>query len=402
MRIALFHNLPSGGAKRAVFEWTKRLGKEHTIDAYSLETANHTFCDIRPFVSQHKIFNHSVRRLFKSPFGRLNQLQRLRDLNDLEHLNREIAKQINAGRYDILFAHTCMYTFIPILLQYVEVPSVYYLHEPFGPGFVRPLERPYILKKRWRYLLDRIDPFISLYEHRLVALQKQSIHKTDLLLSNSQFTSDCIKNTFGADSVFCPIGVDVEIFYPLPNISRENFVLSVGELSPRKGFDFVIESLGRIPKEKRPSLKLACNVVQENELRFVRDLARRSNVDVEVLTKVGTDELRLLYNQARLCVYAPVKEPFGLVLLEAMACGTPVIGVRDGGIQESVIHGYTGLLIERDPEQFGNAIQTLMGNPQLAASYGCNGREHVTKNWIWEKSAAMLNTYFAERAGLAA
>ena len=93
-------------------------------------------------------------------------------------------------------------------------------------------------------------------------------------------------------------------------------------------------------------------------------------------------------------------EPFGLVPLEAMACSTPVIGVREGGIQESVIHEYNGLLVERDVRLFGDAIQYLLANPDLSSNYGRNGREHVMMNWTWEKSVSSLNSYFAKCASV--
>lgn len=398
MRIAIYHNLPSGGAKRAVFEWVHRLSTTHKIDVFSLSTADHTFCDIRPYVEQYKIYNFLPHRLFKSPLGRLNQFQRWYDLGDLQSLNHKIAVEINSGGYDVVFLHTCRYTFIPSIIHHIEIPSLYYLHEPFGPGFVRPIKRSYFPETRWRKLLDRIDPFIFLYQRRLVAIQKRSILKSSRLLSNSQFTSDCIKDSFGVDVAFCPIGVDVDSFQPLMNTPKEDFVLSVGEMSPRKGFDFIIKSLGRIHPGRRPSLKLACNMINEQELRFIEDLAKQNGIDLKVLTHVNTVDLKLLYNQARICVYSPIMEPFGLVPLEAMACGTPVVGVREGGVQESVVHEFTGLLVDRDPELFGAAIQKLMANPDLVDTYGRNAREYVAQNWTWERSVSTLEGHLEDCA----
>ena len=161
MRIALYHNLPSGGAKRAVYEWVRRLVAEHTIDVYSLTTADHAFCDIRPFASKHKVYEFSTRRLLQSPLGRLNQMERWQDLGDLNKLHQKIAKEINAGEYDVFFANPCSFTFVPAILQYIEIPSVYYLHEPFGPGMERIDDRTQLSGKDWRDTIDRFDPSLT-------------------------------------------------------------------------------------------------------------------------------------------------------------------------------------------------------------------------------------------------
>lgn len=399
MRIALFHNLPSGGGKRALFEWTRRLAKEHTIDVYSMTSADHDYCDIRPYVSQYNVFEFVSRPRFESPFGRLDQYQRWQDLGDLERLNRQIAGQINDGDYDVIFVNPCMYTFIPTLVQFTEITSVYYLHEPFGPSSYRHFDRPYIPKDDWRKLLDHFDPLIKLYRNRSDAMQKRSVTQVKKMLANSQYTRELVRSDYGVDSTYSPIGVDVNDFRPLPNVSRENFVVSVGEMSPRKGFNFIIESLGEIPMHQRPALKLACNMVKKSELQYIKELAEQKGVDLEILLNQNVDELRLLYNTARLCVYSPVKEPFGLVPLEAMACATPVVGVQEGGIPESVVHESTGLLVERDEKQFGAAIQLLLSNPKLTEIYGRNGRDYVIENWTWERSTGLLNSHLAEAAG---
>lgn len=391
MRIALYHNLPSGGAKRAVFEWVRRLASMHTIDVYTLTTADHSFCDIRPFVSKHKVFEFSSRKLFQSPFGRLNQMQRWRDLGDLDKLHQEIAKEINVGDYDIFFANTCAFTFVPAVLKYVDIPSVYYLHEPFGPGLERVDERFDPSHRNWRDTVDRYDPLFHLYWDRLHAIQRQSMQKTSKLLANSHFTAQCNQAVFGRESIFCPLGVDLNDFQPIPGSSREDFVLSVGEMSLRKGFDFIIESLAKIPVNERPPLKLACNSVRPRELDYINELAGRTHVDVQVLYKLDVEKLRDYYNRARLCVYTPVREPFGLVPLEAMACGTPVVGVREGGVVESIVHERTGLLVDRDSDRFAAALQSLLADPGLAETYGRNAREHVTQNWSWDHSVSLLD-----------
>lgn len=399
MRIALFHNTPSGGAKRAIYEWTRRLAANHQIDVYTLSSADHNFCDIRPFVQQHRVFDFKPRKFFGSPWGRLNQLQRWRDLGELTRIGQLIADQINKGDYDIVFAHTCLYTFIPTMLEFVSKPAVYYLHEPFGRKFTREIERPYLKRDKWRDTVNRFDPLIALYRRRLNTIQFQGSHRAKRLLANSDFTHEQIKRAFGLDAPVCYLGVDGQGFHPLPGVPRDNFVLSVGEFSPRKGFDFIVKSLGSIPPANRPGLRVVSNTVIPEERDYVERLAKQHGVKLEVLLHLKMDELKLEYNKAQLCVYAPVREPFGLVPLEAMACGTPIVGVREGGVQESIVHERTGLLVERDPARFGAAVQQLLSNPALAAAYGRNGREHVLHHWTWDRAVTRLEDHLISCAG---
>jgi glycosyltransferase involved in cell wall biosynthesis len=135
-------------------------------------------------------------------------------------------------------------------------------------------------------------------------------------------------------------------------------------------------------------------VVDTSERDYVQALSIQHKVTLQILTNLNAEELAVEYNKARLCVYAPVLEPFGLVPLEAMSCGTPVVGVREGGVQESIIDEHTGLLVERDPEKFAQAIQRLLSDPGLADEYGRNGREHVLKNWTWEQSVGSLENIY--------
>jgi glycosyltransferase involved in cell wall biosynthesis len=393
MRIAIYHDLPSGGAKRALFEWVRRLIERHEVDVFTSSTADHEFCDIRPFSRNYNVFEFSPRKLFGSPLGRLNQLQRWRDLNSLDRLSRDIAIEINNGAYDVLFAHPSIVTIAPLVLLYTTLPSVYYLHEPFGNKFVHNTRATNLLTPAWKGTLDHYDPLIKLYQNKLGMLRQQSVRKADLLLSNSEFTREHMRVAYGVDATICHVGVDIEVFYKMAGIKQEDFVFSVGELSPRKGFDFVIRSLGKIPSEHRPALKLACNSILPVEKEYIQGLAREQNVDLEILFNLNSDQLRLLYKRAKLCVYAPVMEPFGLVPLEAMACGSAVVGVREGGVMESVVHGYTGLLIERDIDKFGSAILDLLKNPILSAKLGEQGRRHVEENWTWDKSVGELEQH---------
>jgi glycosyltransferase involved in cell wall biosynthesis len=381
-----------------VLEWMRRLSDRHTIDVYSLSTANHDYCDLRPFADQTHVADFQPSPLFQSPLGRLNQFQRFRDLVRLQSLYRKMAAEIDAGGYDVVFANPCIYTFIPILQIYLRTPSLYYLHEHFGNRIQRVFERPYLKMNSARSWLDRVDPLIALYRKRMFSLQRCAVKCTRRLLANSEFTKEQFMSDFQGELPVVHYGVDSDTFRPISGVTRAAHVLSVGEMSPRKGFDFLIESLACLPIERRPTLRLACNSQIPEERAYIEHLAVQRGVQLEVLSNLDSEQLALEYNRAGVVVYSPVLEPFGLVPLEAMACAAPVVGVAEGGVKESVVEGVTGHLTPRDPRLFAEAVGEVLQDPEKARSWGQNGREQILKNWSWERSTVEIEQYLLEAA----
>jgi len=131
MRIALYHNLTSGGAKRTLSEAAKRLAQLYHVEVYSLTSANHRFADLRPHAAGYHVFDFSPFPQFGSPFGRLNQVGRIIDLLRLRIVGRKVAWKIDQGNYDVVLAHPCQLETRPSVLSYLQnVPAVYYCHEP--------------------------------------------------------------------------------------------------------------------------------------------------------------------------------------------------------------------------------------------------------------------------------
>lgn len=400
MKLAIYHNLPSGGAKRALFEWSKRLAQAHTIDVYSLSTADHIFMDIRPYVRLHWLANFVPHRLFPSPFRRFNQLQYWRNLEDLDRVGAKLGRIINDADYDVVFLNPCEYTYMPTLAHYLNTPSVYYLHEPFGPTFERVIDRPYLDRRGSRTHLRDLSLLRATYLRRLEIIRRRGIGHVQRLLANSEYTAEQMRIAYGVASTVCRLGVDTATFRPLTDVSKEYVVISVGAMMPRKGFDFLIKSLAHIPSVARPLLKIISNGAIPEETAYIQGLAAQLNVRLQILTNLDSDTLCLEYNKACLCVYAPVMEPFGLVPLEAMACGIPVVAVAEGGVRESVVHQHTGLLTSRDPALFAAAVQELLANPGRRNTYGIQARAHVLENWTWENSTTRLEQHLLQTAQL--
>src|SRR5262249_53984853 len=158
------------------------------------------------------------------------------------------------------------------------------------------------------------------------------------VLVNSKYMQDTTARIYNIRPLLSYLGVDTEIFRPLVGSARQNFVLSVGAIQPHKGFDFLIKSLARIPQHQRPSLRLVGNMQTASERRALEDLAAQQGVDLHIEVGISLETLVRRYNEAALVVYAPYREPFGFVPLEAMACAAPVVGVAEGGVLETVAH----------------------------------------------------------------
>jgi len=393
MKIAVFHDLPSGGAKRSVFETLRRLARRHRVDIYTLNTSDHDFCDLRPYVHNYNVFEFQPLPLFRSPLGRLNQLQRWRNLSRFNLLAHQIASKIDQGDYDLIYVHPSMWVQAPLVLAHLRTASVYYIHEPLRSAYEPEIYRPYS-NRGWRRKLDRLDPLIRLYRSRLIGLDRLNTHQASYILANSRFTAANIERIYGRSAQVTYLGVDNEIFRPLDSVAKENFVLSVGALHPLKGYDFLIEALGRIPISSRPPLRLIGNAEHERERSYLTALARQHNVELTIETMIDLRTLVYRYNQAALLLYAPVREPFGLVSLEAMACATPVVGVAEGGVCETVVDGVVGRLVDRDPDAFANAIVPLLENQRLRTEYGQQARRNVLEKWTWDASVARLEQYF--------
>lgn len=392
MNLAVYHNLPSGGGKRALHEMVRRLAAHHTLDVYTLSCAEHEFGDLRPHCCRHVVTPFQPLPLARRPFGRLNQGIRAIDLLRLRALQRGIAQEIDAGGYDVVFVHNCQFGQSPALLAALQTPSVYYCAEPPRLLHEPPEPRPYSSFSAARRLGNRFDPLPGLYRRTLDRLDRANVAAAGLVLVNSAYSRESLYRAYGIFARVGYLGVDADRFRPL-GLPKEEMVLSVGALNSKKGFDFLLHSLARLDADQRPRLVIVSNFADERERGYLEGLAARLGVAVEFRTLIPDDELVRLYNQARLTLYAPVMEPFGFVPLESMACGTPVVGVREGGVRESVVDGVTGLLTERDPAEFAAAVEALLRDPERRQRMGQQGRAHVLEHWTWERSVQGLESH---------
>lgn len=393
MRIAIYHNLPSGGAKRALREEMRRLALRHELDVFTLSSADQDFADVRPYAARHQVYPFKPSSLLSSPFGRANQIIRLFDLRRLRHLGQRVADDIRRGGYDVAFVHPCMVEIAPSVLSHLQPkPTVYFCQEPPRLIYEAMPDRPYSAASGHRAAFNRLDPLPRLYRSVLAQGDRTNTRAASRVLVNSEFAKAGIDPIYGIHAFVSYLGVDVDWARP-GGREREPFVLSVGSLTPLKGFDFLIRALAQLPADRRPRLIIASNFQNPPESAFLADLARESGVDLTLAGNVSDTELAGFYRRARVVAYAPIREPFGLVALEAMASATPIVAVAEGGIPETVIHENTGLLTRRSEGEFATALLRVYEDRELADRLGSAGRRHVLRSWTWDGAVATLEQH---------
>jgi glycosyltransferase involved in cell wall biosynthesis len=137
---------------------------------------------------------------------------------------------------------------------------------------------------------------------------------------------------------------------------------------------------------------------------FVEEMkafAASVGVQLEIRSRVSDEELVDTLNRAALMLYTPHLEPFGLAALEASACGTPVVGIAEAGLRETVINELNGLLTDPEPESIATAIEKLLNDPALAEKYGKQGVDYVNREWTVEGSIDRLEGHLIRTANAA-
>ncbi|MCK4352493.1 glycosyltransferase family 4 protein [candidate division WOR-3 bacterium] len=393
MKIAVIHNLPSGGAKVVLYWFVKILKNNHLIDEYCLSTSERKFYNLSEMVNKTYIFSYTQTKKFKTILWRFNFVLNFLDLFRLNRIYKEIAKKVDVEGYDVVLMTHDRFIQTPSCLRYLKTPTLYYCHEPFSK-FYRKHKKESIRKLT-------LPSFSQLYDKTLKWIDKSNIKFAQKILVNSKNTKENCKKAYGIESKVCYQGVNTDIFRPLNNvgtnsiraIEEENFVLSVGALDPVKGHDFIIRALGKIDKEIRPSLKIVYERTTEGYKEHLSKFAKKQDVRVHFLCRISSGELINLYNKAKFLICAQYNEPFGRTPLEAMACEIPVIAVNEGGFKETILHKKTGLLVKRDINELCNAINMLLCSPKKRKEYGKNGRKYILDNWTWESAAKKLETY---------
>lgn len=379
MRIAVFHNLPSGGALRTLYDKIRRLEERgNSVSIYTFDTSE------RSMLPPPQLTGEFVTR--RVGFRGLWRFQRYFDAT------RDIAKKINSSKTDWVFVDKCRFFGAPPLLQFLRKPNVFYCHEPLGLHEYSALSSQTsltseslvsgFLRLPWRKKLKKV---LNGFQYLTVKrVDQKSIRCAQKVMTSSCYAAQWVKRVYGIESLVTYQGVDTDWFSPGAGVKKENQVLSVGRMEQRKNHDFLVRVLARLSKSCRPQLTIVCDDIDEDYCSFVQKEANALGVEMKIYHRPAQNDLLMLYRQSRLVLCAAIREPFGLVPLEAMACGIPVIAMRDGGFPESIVDNETGFLLRADEEEWSKKIRECLNAPDRMNQIGETGRNHVLSKWTWD------------------
>jgi len=252
--------------------------------------------------------------------------------------------------------------------------------------------------ERTRYLSYVHSPARYLWTPRLdgrgggaLALPRRFLRAADVRLArhvhsyaaNSREVRDRIRRFWGRDAVVIHPPVDIDFFTGAPPEDQRqprDYLLGVGRWVPYKRFDLIIA----VAEAAGLPLVIAGSGPEEAHLRRC---AARARIPVTFEVRPDRTRLRRLYWGARALVY-PVHEDFGIIPVEAQACGTPVVGLRGGGLLDTVVDGETGLLTDdTDPRRYVALVRgaAALSAPRLtahAASFAVRAFEERLVSWI--------------------
>lgn len=303
------------------------------------------------------------------------------------------------AKYHYPLIHTNYWMSAWVGLEVQKTHNVQLVHTYHSLGYVKyqAVEPPAIAQTRLQ-----VEKEILEKAHRIVATSPQEEMDLRSLVS-----------PLGQIDII-PCGTDLNKFHTLPRAEArtklgfkptDEVVLYVGRFDQRKGIETLVRACALIKQNAGNESNLCLVIVggsdaektdgQERQRieQLVHELGLTENTTF--VGRVGHDRLPLYYTSADVCVIPSHYEPFGLVAIEAMACGTPVVASEVGGLKFTVVPEETGLLVPpQDTGAFAGAIARILGDEVWARKLRKRASERVQQNFSWTGVAAQLSDLY--------
>lgn len=346
-RIVVFHMLPSGGGIRVAGNFARGISAKHDLTVHSISGAS------RLPVEGIRTVYHNFSAWRKVP-GLLRPaapfILPLRLLL-FDSFCRDLAAELNPMA-DSFLVHNSMPIAAPPILNYLRKPTLYFCYE-----YPRHIYEKDLIQRTGSKTWDSLLIPLEILEKRM---DIRATLAADAVATLSSYMDRRISSIYGRTTEVIRPGVDTDFFCPDNSSGKGNFVLSVGALWPFKGHSEALYIVSGIPRHRRPELKIVADREFPGHLGELQRLAEGLSVKMSVHRGITDLGLRDLYRSARAVLCCQRREPYGLVPLEAMACGTPVIALSEGGFMDNIRNGVTGLLYSGETSQATSLLEGVL------------------------------------------
>jgi glycosyltransferase involved in cell wall biosynthesis len=399
MKIAIWHNLPSGGGRRALFDQVRGLvSAGHEVAVWCPPQADRSFLPLDGICLE-RVVPMARGLAVRGPLSWVRS--GLADRLGFEAHCRRCASEMEAEGFDVVLAHSCQFHRAMPIARYTSLPSALYQHEPFRwlyeamPRQRWEAEGDYAFWRSPSRVMAWLRSQMRMHPSRhQVRWEREDAQAFDRILVNSLFSRESVLRAYGLDARVCRLGVDATVFSPPPPGAVRRDVVGLGAFVPEKGVETVIRAIGRI-RVDRPALDWIGNVAHSGYLDRLAALA--ANLGVVFRPHLGVPQAQVLQllRSAACLGYAPRLEPFGYAPLEAGACATAVAAIAEAGVRETVVDGANGLLAEND-EQLAVCIERIVSSTDLAQELGAEGYRRSREVWSLEAAAGRLSVHLSE------
>jgi len=384
--LALLGGKDNGGQNVYVAEIARQLGEQgYQVDIFTrreniISKEVNTFCQ-----------NVRVILVDAGPKEQVEKEDLLPYMRDFRKEMEYFIKR-NKISYQLIHANFWMSGLVAMeLKERLDIPFVITFH---ALGHIRKMHQ----KEMDRFPPERVD------------IERAIVQRADKIIAECPQDEEDLRNYYRADPekmVMIPCGFSSDDFYPIAKSTaktlleiadEEKIVLQLGRMVRRKGIDNVIEAFAKVKTGHRLRLIIVGGEQglsgTDAELERLKQLTRQLGIEdsVNFVGQKNRELLRYYYSAADIFITTPWYEPFGITPIEAMACGTPVIGSAVGGIKYTVIDGHTGYLVPpKQPELLAEKMEQLLSDPSRLSQMSEKAIQHVQENFTWEKVATQLH-----------
>ncbi len=290
----------------------------------------------------------------------------------------------------------------------VHLHSLYLFHDMVAGHICRRCGVPYLMQPH-----GSLDPFIHRrHRYRKVVMEALFEHRNIKGAAAILFTSAEEKElakpyTFGTPGAVVPLGLDLDAYQALPApgafrakfpaIGDKKIILFLGRINFKKGLDLLVQALARVLCHRRDVHLVVAGPDNEGWGERVKGWLQQEGIlDSATFTGMllGEEKLAAL-RDAQMFVLSSYSENFGIAVIEAMACGLPVVVSDKVNIWREVAAAEAGLVVPCQAEALAAALGRLLDGPE-AAAMGRRGRELVTRKFQWSQVALGLQSLYAD------